>query len=102
MSSNPLSRKKAAVDRLVIEPDSASAAIPGVTTFLDPEPSQLAKKRSQALAGPRDRIASHSIHQESHWSLRPGRATCVPSRFIFAFFCSNALSQLRTDLLRVV
>src|ERR1700693_6011331 len=87
MTANPLSRKKAAVDRLAIEPDSASAAIPRVATFFYPETSQLAKKRSQTLARPRDRIAGHFIHGESHWSLRPGLVTCVPfPTYIFASF----------------
>jgi hypothetical protein len=49
MTTNPQSRKKAAVDRLAVKPDSASAAIARVASFFHSKPSQLAKKCSQAL-----------------------------------------------------
>jgi len=46
-------RDKAAMHRRAIEPHGARAAVAGVAAFLDPEPSQVAKKGAQALAGPR-------------------------------------------------
>ena len=67
MTANPLSRKKAAMDRLAVEPDSASAAIARVASFFHSKPSQLAKKCSQALTRPRRRIESLSINGESHF-----------------------------------
>jgi hypothetical protein len=39
------------MNRPAIDPDGARTTISGVTTLLDPEPSQLAQESAQTLAG---------------------------------------------------
>jgi hypothetical protein len=98
VTANPLSGIKATVNRLAVKPDRASAAITGIASLFHSKPAQLAKKCSQALAGPRRHIEPLSIHSEGHWSMPTQRATWVPfstelistrESHTFAFFCSR-------------
>jgi hypothetical protein len=66
VSANPLSGKKATVDRLAVEPDRASAAITGIASLFHSKPAQLAKERPQTLPGSRCRIEHLSVNGESH------------------------------------
>ena len=52
--------------RLPVEPDSASAAIAAVATFLDAEPAKAAEKSSQTLARPRFGVEKFSVDLVSH------------------------------------
>src|SRR3984957_7232556 len=57
---------KAAMNRDVVEPDRARAAVAGVATFLDPEPSHVTQKSSQALSGPRLFRESFAVDEVTH------------------------------------
>lgn len=64
------SRNQAAMHRLPVEPDSASAAIAAVATFLDAEPAKVADKSSQTLARPRFGVEEFSVDLVSHKMLQ--------------------------------
>ncbi len=49
-----------------VEPHGACAAIAGVATFLDPEPSHVAQKSSQALSWPRLFRESFAVDEVTH------------------------------------
>src|ERR1700761_1430229 len=63
-------RNQAAVYRLTIQPNSASAAIALVASLFDPEPAQVADEGSQTLPRPRFGIEKFSVNLVMHESLR--------------------------------
>src|ERR1700741_3127890 len=63
-------RNQAAMSRLPIQPNSASAAIALVASLFDPEPAQVADEGSQTLPRPRFGIEKLSVNLVMHESLR--------------------------------
>ena len=57
---------QAAMNGDAVEPDGAGAAVAGVATLLDAEPSHLAQESSQALAGPRLFRESFAVDEVTH------------------------------------
>ena len=57
---------QAAMNGDAVEPDRARAAVAGVASLLDAEPSHLAQESSQALSGPRLFRDSFAVDEVTH------------------------------------